>query len=269
MARIRSIKPKFWDDQKIAKLSFEARLTFIGFWNFADDNGVIIGENGWLNSKIYPHDNIKIKKFHAWVNELLSHQLIIPVIYSGGFYYLLPNFSKHQIINKPNYDDVFIPYDALNVLLKISVNEHGFITDDSVSYNIYIGKEGKGKEGIGGAAAQKKPLGLKVAHLFSDSEFFDFEKFEKEFKGTQYEIFNLKFYHENVANWSKGANAKKIDWISTARNFMLKDAKEHKAVMANENLLINGKQGTTKSNIQRDYSSLEERLEGTIRGNQD
>jgi hypothetical protein len=39
VARIRSIKPAFWTDEKINRLSNDAALFFIGLWNFADDYG--------------------------------------------------------------------------------------------------------------------------------------------------------------------------------------------------------------------------------------
>lgn len=39
MARIRSIKPAFWTDEKIHELSDTTALFFIGIWNFADDDG--------------------------------------------------------------------------------------------------------------------------------------------------------------------------------------------------------------------------------------
>ena len=51
MARIRTIKPQFWDDLKIGRLSRDARLLYIGLWNFADDLGVVIADPVWLKSK--------------------------------------------------------------------------------------------------------------------------------------------------------------------------------------------------------------------------
>ena len=39
MARIRTIKPDFWSDEKIVELTPWARLLFIGLWNFSDDDG--------------------------------------------------------------------------------------------------------------------------------------------------------------------------------------------------------------------------------------
>lgn len=38
--RIRNIKPEFWRSQDITALDKSARLTFIGLWNYVDDNGV-------------------------------------------------------------------------------------------------------------------------------------------------------------------------------------------------------------------------------------
>ncbi len=39
MARIRTTKPEFWSSAQIIELSRDARLLFIGMWNFCDDNG--------------------------------------------------------------------------------------------------------------------------------------------------------------------------------------------------------------------------------------
>ncbi len=35
MPRSRMIKPEFWSDEKLAGVSFEARLVFIGLWTWA------------------------------------------------------------------------------------------------------------------------------------------------------------------------------------------------------------------------------------------
>jgi len=57
------IKPKFWDDAKIGRLTRDARLLYIGLWNFSDDIGVVIGNSIWLKSKIFPYDQIQIQQF--------------------------------------------------------------------------------------------------------------------------------------------------------------------------------------------------------------
>lgn len=94
-------------------------------------------------------------------------------------------------------------------------------------------------------------------HLFSDSKFFVFEEFEKQFEGTDYEVADLRFYYENVKNWSAGGGNKKLDWIATARNFMLKDRQENKLILKNGN-----KQQTSsgKSKAQEQFERITEQL---------
>lgn len=80
---------------------------------------------------------------------------------------------------------------------------------------------------------KKKAKKSNADHLFSDSEFIDFVKFEAQFEGTDYEHCNLKVYHEKVKNWSAAGGNKKKDWIATARNFMLSDKDKNKLILRN------------------------------------
>lgn len=56
MARSRMIKPEFWDDEKLASISRDARLTFIGLWNHSDDFAVVKGHASWLKNKIFSYN---------------------------------------------------------------------------------------------------------------------------------------------------------------------------------------------------------------------
>ena len=76
MARIRSIKPKFWDDIKIERLSRDVRLLYIGLWSFSDDIGVVIGDSIWLKSKVFPYDQIQVQQFEKWIKELVTNGFI-------------------------------------------------------------------------------------------------------------------------------------------------------------------------------------------------
>ena len=64
------IKPEFWSDEKLALLSLQARLTYIGLWNLSDDYGVVKGHPSWLKNSIYPYDDIRLDEFGAWLSEL-------------------------------------------------------------------------------------------------------------------------------------------------------------------------------------------------------
>ena len=71
MPRSRMVKPDFWDDEKLATISRDARLTFIGLWNHSDDYGVVKGNATWLKNKIYPYENrLKLETFTKWISEI-------------------------------------------------------------------------------------------------------------------------------------------------------------------------------------------------------
>ena len=65
MARIRTIKPEFWEDEKLAKLPVHARLLFIGTWNFADDNGALLANPVLMKSHIFPYEDKLMIQAHS------------------------------------------------------------------------------------------------------------------------------------------------------------------------------------------------------------
>jgi hypothetical protein len=106
MARIRTIKPEFWDDEKIASLSYPCRLFFIGTWTQADDNGVIRGSAAILKSKIFPYDdNLRVNEVQKWIDALVKARMLVPVSYNGESYYVIRTFHSHQKFDAryPNY----------------------------------------------------------------------------------------------------------------------------------------------------------------------
>lgn len=62
MARIRSIKPEFWSDAKIADLPKATALFFIALWNFADDQGIIEDDSRSLALRIPMYRSQDIEK---------------------------------------------------------------------------------------------------------------------------------------------------------------------------------------------------------------
>lgn len=48
MARIRSIKPEFWTDEKVSRLPGDTALFFIGLWTHADDHGFFLSSSSAL-----------------------------------------------------------------------------------------------------------------------------------------------------------------------------------------------------------------------------
>ena len=161
MARIRTIKPKFWDDSKIGKLTRDARLLYIGLWTFSDDIGVVVGDSIWLKSKVFPYDQIQIQQFDKWIMELVKNGFICLLSYKGERFIYLPNFTRHQVINRPNVDDLNIPKELIesnkDKITEQSLINHGIITELSLP----IKGEGKGgKETSSNEEAKKAALSL-------------------------------------------------------------------------------------------------------------
>lgn len=100
MARIRTIKPEFWDDEKLADLPYGCRLLFIGIWNFADDAGVIRANEKFIKSKIFPYDeNLRNSEVKKWVDCLVESHMLIPVSHNGESYLIVRTFLDHQRID--------------------------------------------------------------------------------------------------------------------------------------------------------------------------
>lgn len=137
MARIRSIKPDFWTDEKIVELPFEARLFFIGSWNFADDNGNLQRSAKKLKMQIFPADVIDCEPL---IQSLIHHGLLIEYSVNGEEYLHIKGFKNHQVVNRPSKSN--IPEPKSNDLF-------GGLTEDSRTEG--TGREGKGEDMSGRA----------------------------------------------------------------------------------------------------------------------
>lgn len=136
MARIRTIKPDFWTDEKLTECSLSARLFFIGTWNFADDNGNLVRSSKKLKMQIFPADHIDSEQL---VLELIEIGVLVEYEVKGEKYLHIRGFKRHQVINRPSKTGLPEPT-FLEGIDDSSVSTHGVITD---------GREGKGREGKG------------------------------------------------------------------------------------------------------------------------
>lgn len=102
MPRIRTIKPQYWTDAKIQSLSVEARLMYIGLWNYADDSGRFLADPRLIKAAVFPiDDNFPPERVYGILRELSGSGRVIVWMCDGEMYGEIPNFRKHQVINKP------------------------------------------------------------------------------------------------------------------------------------------------------------------------
>lgn len=132
MARIRTIKPELWTDEKLTECSLGARLLFIGMLNFADDNGNLQRSSKKIKMQVFPADSIDCEPLLA---ELFAHGVLREYSVNNEKFIHISGFRKHQVINRPSATN--IPHIQLT---EDSVSAHGVVTE---------GREGKGVEGKG------------------------------------------------------------------------------------------------------------------------
>jgi len=105
LPRKRMIDPEFWSDEEIGQWSFEARLFYIGLWNFSDDEGRFKAHNSLLKSQIFPYEQrINIGKLKQELNHKVQWYDV-----DGLQYGHLCNFLKHQRIDRPQTSKLPIP----------------------------------------------------------------------------------------------------------------------------------------------------------------
>jgi hypothetical protein len=100
MARIRTIKPEFWSDEKVVECSLNARLLFIGLWNFSDDAGRIEDSPRQIKMKVYPGDDFTAAEIDGMLRELSENGLILRYIVENKQYIQIKGW-RHQVISKP------------------------------------------------------------------------------------------------------------------------------------------------------------------------
>ena len=99
MARIRYLKPDFFNDSDIGKLSPLARLLFEGLWCHADRNGRLPDRPEELKLKILPYDDIDVDELLAELAAPKSagHGSFIERYTALGKGYIqVHNFKEHQ-----------------------------------------------------------------------------------------------------------------------------------------------------------------------------
>lgn len=100
MARIRTIKPEFWTSEQIAECSPNARLTFVGMWNFCDDYGVHPASCARLKMQIFPADAFTKSDVRGFIEELINNDLIQEYEVDGETYWHVKQWDKHQRLDQ-------------------------------------------------------------------------------------------------------------------------------------------------------------------------
>lgn len=141
MARIRTIKPEFWNDADIITLSIPARLFYIASWTFADDNGVVEYDPRSLKIKVFPTDKVIISRLVA---ELERKDKIKVYARDKKRYFFIPSLRSHQLIDRPRKSNLPLP--TREDLKSREINRNHVKSRDIMPISREVGREGRNGE---------------------------------------------------------------------------------------------------------------------------
>lgn len=103
MARIRSVKPEFWLDPKLAtRLSRDARMLYIALWNQADEHSRLLGDARVVKGQTFPYDDdLTPTVIEALIGDLCRQGVARRYVIDEAVYLYLPKLAKHQRL-EPN-----------------------------------------------------------------------------------------------------------------------------------------------------------------------
>jgi hypothetical protein len=146
MARIRSIKPEFWTSEQVLECSTNARLLFIGLWNFCDDHGRHTFAPKQIKALIFSADDFTTAHIEAMLGELITQGLIRRYAVADKQYLEVTGWH-HQKIDKRQPPKFPAP----------SPNDSGVVVDHSSNVRRMVSTEGN-TEPEGSSERKESPL---------------------------------------------------------------------------------------------------------------
>jgi len=115
--RIRTIKPEFWTDKRVAEWDHSTRLLYIGLWSAADDHGRGSAEPARLASELFPYDlaanpSETLARLAANLARLAASRRVVLYTVEGETFYEVQSWAKHQRIDNAGKPRVPTPSDG-------------------------------------------------------------------------------------------------------------------------------------------------------------
>jgi len=228
MARIRSLKPEFWDDRKLARsTSRDARMLYMGMWNQADEHGRLNGDAAWLKGRVFAfEDDITAETIVALLDELERAGRIWQYEVDGDPFVYLPKLSKHQRLEAEKVESR-LPDPPSEPRAVPDADKPAPRADDSAQDAdkdalLYVAGSREQVAGVGDApreprsAKPKRGTRLKPDWKPSDeARAWTLERIDQATAAAELEKFR------NYWLAKSGKDATKVDWDATWRNWVL------------------------------------------------
>lgn len=210
MARIRTVKPEFFADEKLSKLKRDVRLLYIGMWVFSDDYGTVRSNPVWLKSNVFPYDEeLRTNDVKLWLDALVKARMLEPFEYNNEGFYNIRTFDAHQKVEKKSKP--MVPLEEKAKILQQSGSSRGVVGEYSVPEVVSSNR----KEEIGNRK-EEPPGGVDEATASPP----DYRKIYKDVKKEKKAICDFikthrpDFIEPYVHIWNIFAEEKKLSSVS-------------------------------------------------------
>ncbi|AWN02664.1 RepA-like replication initiator [Mycobacterium phage Xavia] len=261
--RIRSTKPEFWRSERIASVSWDARLVLKGLESYVDDNGVGKDDIALIVGDVFPRDMLaNPRETYARVSEAISelHQagLLWRYEVDGTCLLFVSWWEDVQRIDKPgkgrfprpdgtmNYRDSEIRESVASPRETVATGtgEQGNRgTEDSSPLALVEGGVGGDPQNLAvaqsapAAPAAKAPRGSRLPEgWMPDDETIAAMR-------QQFPHVDLRAEHEKFTDYwrgAAGAKGRKADWTATWRNWIRRAAENAPRTGASAPAALNG-----------------------------
>ena len=126
MARIRTIKPEFFQDEKLSSMSMADRFIFLGLISMADDAGRLLDNVKVIEAFIFPTTDDRVHE--SLMNLAREGRIRRGKTSSGQKVIQILGWSKHQYVQHPN----------LKAALPELVEDTPLTTDAAVSHESFM-----------------------------------------------------------------------------------------------------------------------------------
>lgn len=138
--RIRTVKPEFWQDERLAALPAFARLLAIALLNAADDDGRFRADTRLLAGALFPFEERAVEQIASGLAALSGIGYVVLYEADGRECGWIPGFKRHQRVCRPTPSTI-PPFN------EASTSARGMLNEGSLRER--KGREGNGMEGNG------------------------------------------------------------------------------------------------------------------------
>lgn len=130
--RIRSVKPEFFADERVNSLPVPARYLTLGLITRADDRGRQRRQDAAIAAHVFPEGDVPVKQVTKLLELVVGAEIALGYVANGHGYLWLPNFWKHQRINRPSESDLpphpDDPFGSMNIGDALAAFKNGSVT---------------------------------------------------------------------------------------------------------------------------------------------